>query len=70
MALVWGVEKIFTIKRDISESHIFYQFLQKVGKKELYIVTMGSHSGVKGSTNMVRLLDDAAREKIFKRFEK
>jgi len=70
MALVWGVEKIFTIKRDISESHIFYQFLQKAGKEELYIVTMGSHSGVKGSTNMVRLLDDAAREKIFKRFEK
>jgi len=70
MSLIWGVEKIFTIQRDISESHIFYQFLQKVGKKELYIVTMGSHSGVKGSTNMVRLLDDAAREKIFKRFGK
>ncbi len=70
MVLVWGVEKIFTIKRDVSESHIFYQFLQNVGKEDPYIVTMGSHSGVKGSTNMVRLLDDAAREKIFKRFEK
>ncbi len=70
MALVWGVEKIFTIKRDISESHIFFQFLQKANKEGQYIVTMGSHVGVKGSTNMVRLLDEAAKEKIFKRFEK
>ncbi|GMT45242.1 MAG: pyruvate kinase [bacterium] len=70
LALVWGVEKVFTIKRDISESHIFYQFLQKAGKEESYIVTMGSHVGVKGSTNMVRLLDEAARKKIFERFEK
>ncbi len=70
LALVWGVEKIFTIKRDISESHIIYQFLQKAGKEGQYIITMGSNSGVKGSTNMVRLLDEAAREKILERFEK
>ena len=70
LALIWGVEKIFTIKRDISESHIFYQFLKKAGKEEQYIVTMGSRVGVKGSTNMVRLLDEAARKKIFERFEK
>ncbi len=70
MALIWGVEKVFTIECDISESHIFYQFLQKAGKDNQYIVTMGSHSGVKGSTNMVRLLDEAARKKIFERFEK
>ncbi len=70
LALVWGVEKIFSIKLDISENHMIYRFLQKVNKEEQYIITMGSHSGVKGSTNMVRLLDEAARRKIFDRFEK
>ena len=70
LALVWGVERIINIDLDISENRMMYQFLQKVNKDEPYIVTMGSHSGVKGSTNMVRLLDDAAREKIFERFEK
>jgi len=70
MALVWGVEKVFHIGLDVSENRMMYQFLQKANRNEQYIVTMGSHSGVKGSTNMVRLLDDAAREKIFDRFEK
>ena len=70
LALVWGVEKIFKIKLDISENRMIYQFLQLADKQEQYIVTMGSHAGVKGSTNMVRLLDEAAREKIFERFGK
>ncbi len=70
LALIWGVEKIFTIKLDVSESRMMYQFLQKVKPGEQYIVTMSSHAGVKGNTNMVRLLDETAREKIFERFEK
>jgi len=70
LALVWGVEKIFCIDLDESENRMMYQFLQKVNKDEPYIVTMGSHAGVKGSTNMVRLLDKSAKEKIFERFGK
>jgi pyruvate kinase len=70
LALVWGVEKIFKIKLDVSENRMIHQFLQQADKQEQYIVTMGSHAGVKGSTNMVRLLDKAVREKIFERFGK
>ncbi len=68
MALVWGVERVFVIGLDISENRMIYQFLQQADMQAEYIVTMGSHSGVKGSTNMVRLLDDTARKKIFERF--
>jgi pyruvate kinase len=70
LALVFGVEKIFKVDLHESESHMIFQLLQQAGKKEDYIVTMGSHSGVKGSTNMVRLLDAADREKLFERFQK
>jgi len=68
LALVWGVEKIFRIRINESESQMIHQFLQQVDEDADFIVTMGSHAGVKGSTNMVRLLDKADREKIFSRF--
>ena len=68
LALVWGVEKVFHISPDESEGNMMYQFLQQAGSHN-FIITMGSHIGA-GSTNMVRLLDEAAREKIFERFGK
>ena len=68
LALVWGVEKIIRIEVNESESQMAYQFLQQAGEDADFIVTMGSHAGVKGSTNMVRLLGKTDREKIFRRF--
>ena len=70
LALVFGVEKIFRVNLHESESQMIFQFLRQVGKEGDFIVTMGSNAGVKGTTNMVRLLDKADREKIFKRFLK
>ncbi len=70
LALIWGVEKVFRIQLDDSESQMIFQFLQQADKTSDYIITMGSHAGVKGSTNMVRLLDIAEREKIVQRFAK
>jgi pyruvate kinase len=70
LALVFGVDKIFKVDLNESESQMVYQFLQQVGKDADFIVTMGSQAGVKGSTNMVRLLDKADREKLFERFRK
>ena len=71
MALVWGVEHVFRVELNESEHQMIYQFLKQTGNKnDDYIVTMSSHPGVKGNTNMVRLLDKTARDKIFERFEK
>ncbi len=70
LALVWGVEKVFRIRLNESENQMVFQFLQQAGNEADYMVTMGSHAGVKGSTNMVRLLDAADREKIVRRFTK
>ena len=72
LSLVWGVERVFKVELNESEHHMIYQFLQQTGNKneDDYIVTMSSHAGVKGNTNMVRLLDKTARDKIFERFER
>jgi pyruvate kinase len=69
LALVWGVEKVFYISPDESEGKMMHQFLQQAGDHD-FIVTMGTLAGVKGTTSMVRLLDEAARQKIFERFGK
>jgi len=68
MALVWGVEKTFTIQTNVSGSNLIYQFLQQVGTKDEYIITGGSKTGIKGTTNRVRLVDRTEIDKIYRRF--
>ncbi len=68
LALVWGVKKTFIIKQDVSETKMIYQFLKLVDNTDDYIITMGSKTGKKGTTNMVRIIDKTEKEKIFKRF--
>lgn len=68
LALVWGVEKTYVIQNSVSGSNLIYQFLQQVGRKNEYIVTGGSRSGIKGTTNRVRLVDKTEIDKIYRRF--
>ncbi|MBN2615330.1 MAG: pyruvate kinase [Bacteroidales bacterium] len=70
LALVWGVEKTFLIDRDVSDTKLIYQFLKQIpNPKDRFIITMGSKTGIKGHTSMVRLIDQDERENIFNRFE-
>ncbi len=69
LALVWGVERIFKVELDVSELKMIHRFLLQAGVSDNFIVTMSSHAGVSGNTNMIRLLDNTAREKIFERFK-
>ncbi len=70
LALVWGTEKTFVIKPDVSESYLIYQFLTQLSNpQEDYIITLGTKTGVQGNTSMVRLLNEAERTKIYKRFQ-
>ncbi len=69
LALVWGVRKTFIIKRDVSETKMIYQFLQQVDIRDDYIITMGSRTGKRGTTNMVRLIDAVEKQKILSRYQ-
>lgn len=68
MALVWGVEKTFIIQANVSGSNLIYQFLRQVDNKDEYIVTGGSKTGIKGTTNRVRLVNKTEINKIYQRF--
>ncbi|MBN2637882.1 MAG: pyruvate kinase [Bacteroidales bacterium] len=71
MALVWGVEKTYMIDRDVSETKLIYQFLKQIDNpSDRFIITMGTKTGIKGHTSMVRLIDQIERENIFQRFDK
>ncbi len=68
LALVWGVKKTYIIKRDVSETKMIYQFLQQADDTKDYIITMGTRTGKRGTTNMVRIIGKTEREKIYNRF--
>ena len=68
MALVWGVNKTFVIQPNVSETNLIYQFLKQVEIHQQYLITMGSKTG-KGTTNMIRIIDEVEIKKIFNRFE-
>jgi len=63
LSLIWGVHPLFVMDESDNPSKLLYFFIKKlldegrIEPEKRFIVTMGSASGKKGTTNLIRLLD-------------
>ena len=63
LSLIWGVHPLFVMDESDNPSKLLYFFIKKlldegrIEPEKQFIVTMGSVSGKKGTTNLIRLLD-------------
>ncbi len=70
--LVWGVMPLFVMKKSDNPSKLLYDFVHKIIQEEhldiskRFVLTMGSASGKKGSTNFIRLLDKEGMKSVLK----
>jgi len=68
--LVWGVRPLFIMEQVKNPTNLLYNFVKKVlDEKRIsldkrYIVTMGSNTGKKGSTNLIRVLNKEGMEAV------
>ncbi len=68
--LVWGVRPLFIMEQVKNPTTLLYNFVKKVlDEKRIsidkkYIVTMGSNTGKKGSTNLIRVLNKEGMEAV------
>ena len=76
LKLSWGVEPMFVIEPRESTTAMLHEFILKAKENGLitdsskFIVTMGNVAGKAGTTNLIRVLDKFAIEKIEERFSK
>ena len=68
--LVWGVRPLFVMQQVKNPTKLLYNFVKKVLEEKRipidkkYIVTMGSNTGKKGSTNLIRVLNKEGMEAV------
>ena len=68
--LVWGVRPLFVMEEVKNPTKLLYNFVKKIlDEKRIsldkrYIVTMGSNTGKKGSTNLIRVLNKEGMEAV------
>ena len=68
--LVWGVRPLFVMEQVKNPTKLLYNFVKKVldekriSHDKRYIVTMGSNTGRKGSTNLIRVLNKEGMEAV------
>jgi len=72
LSLIWGVHPLFVMQESDNPSKLLYRFVKKlldenrIRPDKRFVVTMGSASGKKGTTNLVRLLDKEGMESVLK----
>ncbi len=72
LSLVWGIHPLFVMQVSDNPSKLLYRFVKKlldenrISPDKRYVVTMGSASGKKGTTNLIRLLDKEGMESVLK----
>ena len=70
LSLVWGVHPLFTMEKVQNPSQLIYNFVKKIVDEERvtmdkrFILTMGSTSGERGTTNLIRLLNREEMEAV------
>ncbi len=70
--LVWGVHSLFVMPKNDNPSKLLYDFIKRlldenrISMEKRFVVIMGSSSGKKGSTNLIRLLDKEGMESVLK----
>jgi len=68
--LVWGVRPLFIMEEVKNPTKLLYDFVKKILDEERvdidkrFIVTIGSTTGEKGSTNLIRLLNREGMESV------
>jgi pyruvate kinase len=68
--LVWGVRPLFVMEPVKNPTRLLYNFVKKildekrVSADKRFIVTMGSSTGKKGSTNLIRILNKEGMESV------
>lgn len=72
LSLVWGVRPLFVMEPVKNPTKLLYNFVKKildekrVSSDKRYIVTIGSTTGQKGSTNLIRILNKEGMEAVLK----
>jgi len=72
LSLVWGVRPLFVMEPVKNPTKLLYNFVKKileekrVNPNKRYIVTIGSTTGEKGSTNLIRILNKEGMEAVLK----
>jgi pyruvate kinase len=75
LKLSWGVIDSIVVEESNSVSKMIYSFIKEAEKKGMihddsrFIATMGNIVGKSGTTNLIRVLDSFAIDKIIRRFE-
>ena len=70
LSLVWGVHPLFVMEKVKNPSQLIYNFVKKIVEEKRvtmdkrFILTMGSTSGERGSTNLIRLLNREEMEAV------
>jgi len=70
LSLVWGVNPLFIMEKVQNPSQLIYNFVKKIVDEnrvtmdKRFILTMGSTSGKRGSTNLIRLLNREEMEAV------
>lgn len=70
LSLVWGVHPLFIMDEVKNPTKLIYDFVKKildegrVSTDKRFIITIGSASGKKGSTNLIRLLNKEGMEAV------
>ena len=68
--LVWGVRPLFVMEPIKNPTRLLYEFVKKivdekrVSSNKRFIVTIGSTTGKKGSTNLIRILNKEGMEAV------
>ena len=68
--LVWGVRPLFVMEPIKNPTRLLYEFVKKivdekrVSPNKRFIVTIGSTTGKKGSTNLIRILNKEGMEAV------
>ncbi len=70
LSLVWGVHPLFVMSEVKNPTKLIYDFVKKildegrVSTEKRFIVTIGSTTGKKGTTNLIRLLNKEGMEAV------
>jgi len=72
LSLVWGVRPLFVMEPLQNPTRLLYNFVKKILEEKRvhpdkrFIVTIGSTTGKKGSTNLIRILNKEGMEAVLK----
>lgn len=70
LSLVWGVRPLFVMEEIYNPSKLLYDFVKKVldekriAKDKRYVVIMSANVGKKGSTSLIRLLNEEGMQSV------